>query len=136
MNTGIKYGLDPKMLASMFHRPAVTAMSTNPRVDAINVGSGMSWNSLNMNPIKGIQANSSASRDFEGGFKTELAKGVMDMTVELMDELGAKHTMGAVVKDIYARAVKNPKCADKECRSIYKLIAEDDGKDLGETKVV
>ena len=57
------------------------------------------------------------------------------MTVELMDELDAKHIMGAVVKDIYARAVKHPKCADKECRSIYKLIAENDGKDLGETKV-
>ncbi|KAK5053868.1 hypothetical protein LTR84_001830 [Exophiala bonariae] len=119
MNTGVKYGLDPKVLA-----------------DAINVSSGMSWNSLNMNPIKGVQSNSSASKDFEGGFKTELAKGVIDMAVELMDGLGAKHVMGNVVKDIYARAVEHPKCADKECRSVFRLIAEDDGKDLGETKVV
>lgn len=89
-----------------------------------------------MNPIKGVQPNSSSSRDFEGGFKTELAKGVTDMAVELMDDLGAKHVMATVVKDIYARAVQNPKCADKECRSIYRLIAEDDGKDLGETKIV
>lgn len=96
----------------------------------------MSWNSLNMNPIKGVQPNSSASKDFEGGFKTELAKGVIDMAVELMDDLGAKHVMGNVVKDIYARAVEHPKCADKECRSVFRLIAEDDGKDLGETKVV
>lgn len=89
-----------------------------------------------MNPIKGVQPNSSASKDFEGGFKTELAKGVIDMAVELMDDLGAKHVMGNVVKDIYARAVEHPKCADKECRSVFRLIAEDDGKDLGETKVV
>lgn len=104
--------------------------------DAINVSSGMCWNSLHMNPVKGVQPDSSASRDFEGGFKTELAKGVTDMAVELMNEVGAKHVMANVLKDVYARAVSNPKCIDKECRSIYKLIAEDDGSDLGETKIV
>jgi len=118
MNTGVRYGLDPKVLA-----------------DAINVGSGMSWNSLHMNPVKGVQPGSSASRDFKGGFLTELAKGVMDMTVALMDDVGAKHVMGTVVTDVYARAVQSPKCAGQECRSIYKLFAEDDGKDLGVTKI-
>lgn len=95
----------------------------------------MSWNSLNMNPVKGVQPNSSASRDFEGGFKTELAKGVMDMTMQLMDDVGAKHVLATVVTDVYARAVKNQKCKDKECRSIYRLIAEDEGRDLGKTKI-
>jgi 3-hydroxyisobutyrate dehydrogenase len=95
----------------------------------------MSWNSLHMNPVKDVQAESSASKDFEGGFKTELAKGVMDMAVELMDDLGAKHVFGNVVKDVYARAVQHPRCKDKECRSIYRLIAENDGKDLGTTKI-
>ncbi|KAK5418848.1 hypothetical protein LTR06_002599 [Exophiala xenobiotica] len=118
MNTGLKYGLDPKVLA-----------------DVINVSSGMCWNSLHMNPVKGVQPGSSAERDFEGGFKTELAKGVMDMTVQLMDDVGAKHVMGNVVTDVYARAVKHPRCADKECRSIYRLFAENDGKDLGDTKI-
>ncbi|KIV83068.1 hypothetical protein PV11_05128 [Exophiala sideris] len=118
MNTGIRYGLDPKVLA-----------------DAINVSSGMSWNSLHMNPVKGVQPGSSASRDFKGGFRTELAKGVTDMAVELMDDVGAKHVMADVVKDIYARAVKHPKCAGQECRSIYKLFSENDGHDLGTTSI-
>ena len=91
---------------------------------------------MHMNPVKGVQPGSSSSRDFEGGFKTELAKGVTDMAVELMNDVGAKHVMGNVLKDIYARAVKHPKCMNKECRSVYKLIAENDGKDLGETKIV
>ncbi|KAK4934956.1 hypothetical protein LTR10_023893 [Elasticomyces elasticus] len=103
--------------------------------DAINVGSGMSWNSLHMNPVKGVQPGSSASRDFKGGFRTELAKGVTDMAVELMDDVGAKHVMADVVKDIYARAVKHPKCAGQECRSIYKLFSENDGQDLGTTSI-
>ncbi|KAI1612668.1 3-hydroxyisobutyrate dehydrogenase, variant [Exophiala viscosa] len=118
MNTGIRYGLDPKVLA-----------------DAINVGSGMSWNSLHMNPVKGVQPGSSASKDFKGGFRTELAKGVTDMAVQLMDDVGAKHVMADVVKDIYARAVNHPKCAGQECRSIYKLFSENDGQDLGTTSI-
>ena len=88
-----------------------------------------------MNPIKGVQINSSASKDFEGGFKTELAKGVLDMAVQLMDEVGAKHVFGDVVKDIYGRAVNDPRCADQEARSIFRLIAEDDGKALGRTVI-
>ena len=88
-----------------------------------------------MNPIKGVQPNSPASRDFEGGFKTELAKKDLDMAVKLMDEVGAKHVFGNVVKDVYARAVKDPRCIDKEARSVYKLIAEDEGKALGRTVV-
>ncbi|KIW10289.1 hypothetical protein PV08_11251 [Exophiala spinifera] len=118
MNTGIKYGLDPKVLT-----------------DVINVSSGMCWNSLHMNPVKGVQPDSPSSRDFEGGFKTELAKGVMDMTVQLMDDVGAKHVMGPIVTDVYARAVKHPRCADKECRSIYRLFSENEGRDLGNTRI-
>ncbi|EHY56256.1 3-hydroxyisobutyrate dehydrogenase, mitochondrial [Exophiala dermatitidis] len=118
MNTGVRYGLDPKILA-----------------DAINRSSGMCWNSLHMNPVKGVQESSPASRDFEGGFPTEGAKHVMDMAVQLMDAVGAKHVMGNVMKDIYERAVNHPKCRGKECRSIYKLFAENDGKDLGNTLI-
>lgn len=118
MNAGIKYGLDPKTLANV-----------------INASSGSCWNSLNMNPIKGVQPNSSASRDFKGGFKTELAKGVIDMAVQLMDEVEAKHVLGNVVKDVYARAVESPLCKDQESRSIYRLFVVEDGKLLGNSKV-
>ncbi|KAK4505803.1 hypothetical protein PRZ48_003768 [Zasmidium cellare] len=118
MNTGIRFGLDPKILA-----------------EVINAGSGMCWNSLHMNPVKGVQPNSSASRDFEGGFKTELAHDVTCMAVQLMDDVGAKHVLGNVIKDVYDRALESPHCKGKECRSIYRLLVEDDGKGLGTTKI-
>lgn len=101
----------------------------------INVSSGMCWNSLNMNPVKGVQPNSSASKDFEGGFRTELAKGVTDMAVELMDDVGAKKVMAPVLQHIYAKAVEDSRCADKECRSIYRLITEDGEGTLGQTRI-
>lgn len=91
----------------------------------------MCWNSLHMNPVKGVQSGSSASKDFEYGFKTELAKGVTDMAVQLMKDVGAKQVMAPMLQHIYAKAVYDPRCADKECRSIYRLIAEDGEGVLG-----
>lgn len=88
-----------------------------------------------MNPVKGVQPNSSASRDFEGGFKTELAHDVTCMAVQLMNDVGAKHVFGDVIKDVYDRAIESPLCKGKECRSIYRLLVEDDGKGLGNTKI-
>ena len=88
-----------------------------------------------MNPVKGVQPNSSASRDFEGGFKTELAHDVTSMAVQLMNDVGAKHVLGNVIKNVYDRAIVSPHCKGKECRSIYRLLVEDDGRGLGTTKI-
>jgi 3-hydroxyisobutyrate dehydrogenase-like beta-hydroxyacid dehydrogenase len=113
MNTGVKYGLDPKILAGV-----------------INASSGMSWNSLHHNPVKGVNPRSSASHDFKGGFKTELAKGVIDMAVQLAGEVGAELVMGEPLQRVFEEAVKNDKCKEQECRSVYRLFADDDGRDL------
>ena len=60
MSAGTKYGLDPKTLS-----------------DVINKSSGMNWNSLNHNPVKGVNPKASSSNDFKPGFTTELAAGVI-----------------------------------------------------------
>jgi len=113
MNIGNLYGLDPKILAGV-----------------INVSSGMNWNSLNHNPVKGVMAFSSASRDFEGGFSTELCSGVIDSAVALSKEVGAVTVLADTVKNTFERAKQSPLCKGKECRSIYRLFAEDGGKAL------
>jgi 3-hydroxyisobutyrate dehydrogenase len=88
-----------------------------------------------MNPVKGVQPHSSASRDFQGGFRTELAKGVIDMAVQLMDDVGAKHVLADVVQHVYARGVESPLCKEQESRSVFRLFTEDGGKGLGNTKI-
>lgn len=108
MNTGIRYGLDPIVLGNV-----------------INASSGMSWNSLNQNPVKGVNSKSSASRDFEGGFPTELCLGVIKMAIQLAKQVDAKMIAGPVLLKLFEEAVNDPKCQGKECRSIYRLIAED-----------
>lgn len=88
-----------------------------------------------MNPVKGVLPNSSASRDFKGGFKVELAQGVTRQMTKLMDEVGAKSMFGPVMDDIWSRAVESPLCKEQESRSIYRLFTEDDGRGLGKVKV-
>ena len=110
-------------------------MSADDIADVINASSGQCWNSLHMNPVKGVIENSSASRDFKGGFKVELAQGVTRQMTKLMEEVGAKSVFGPVMDDIWARAVETPLCKEQESRSIWRLFAEENGNLLGKVKV-
>lgn len=136
MNTGVKFGLDPKVLngKSALQVQGRCSLLTR-RTDVINASSGQCWNSLHMNPVKGVLPNSSASRDFKGGFKTELAQGVTRQMTKLMEEVGAKSVFGPVMDDVWARAVESDLCKDQESRSIWRLFTEEDGKLLGKTKI-
>lgn len=109
MNLGIRYGLDPKVLASV-----------------INVSTGRSYNSIDQNPVKGISANSSANRDFEGGFSIELCKGVLHMAIDLGKEVGANLPLSQGLIDTYEAASMDKRCAGKDCRSVYKYVADID----------
>lgn len=113
MNMGIRYGLDPKVLAGV-----------------INVSSGKNYNSLDQNPVKGVTATAAAATDFEGGFSMELCKGVVDMAVELGKDVGAKSVLAEVVLMTFGKALESEKCKGKDCRSVYRLFAEDDGHAL------
>lgn len=88
-----------------------------------------------MNPVKGVDPNSSASRDFKPGFKVELAQGVTRQMTSLMEELGAASMFGPVMDDIWARAVESPLCKGLESRSIWRLFAEENGNQLGKVKI-
>jgi len=113
MNTGVSFGLDPKILAGV-----------------INASSGMCWNSLHENPVKGVIPTASSARDFKGGFTTELCKGVNEMAIALTKQVGAKSLLSPVVQKVLDTAAESPKCKGQECRSVYRLFAEDSGQDL------
>jgi 3-hydroxyisobutyrate/3-hydroxypropionate dehydrogenase len=113
MNMGIRYGLDPKVLAGV-----------------INMSSGKNYNSLDQNPVKGVTPTASSMMDFDGGFSTELCKGVIDMAVDLGKQVGAKSVLSDIVQGTFDKACKNEKTSGKDCRSIYRLFAENDGHAL------
>lgn len=107
MNLGIKYGLDAKTLAGV-----------------INASTGRSYNSIEQNPVKGISPNSSAERDFENGFSIELCKGVLHMAIELGESIGARLPLSQGLIDTYEAASLDPRCKGKDCRSVYKYVAD------------
>ncbi|KIW94004.1 uncharacterized protein Z519_05320 [Cladophialophora bantiana CBS 173.52] len=113
MNAGMLYGLDPKILSNV-----------------INASSGMNWNSLHHNPVKGVNPAASSARDFKGGFTTELAGGVIDDAVALMNSVGAGTVLADPVQKVFVEARKNDKCKGMEARSVWKLFAEDGGNDV------
>ncbi|KAL2674303.1 hypothetical protein Neosp_012754 [[Neocosmospora] mangrovei] len=113
MNMGRLYGLDPTLLAGV-----------------INSSTGMSRNSREQNPVKGVSSVASSATDFEGGFSTELCHGVLKMSMELSEQLGAKSMLAPVVKNMYDCAVQSDMCRGKDFRSIYRLFSEDEGQEL------
>ncbi|KAJ6442539.1 CMD multi-domain protein [Purpureocillium lavendulum] len=113
MTLGQLSGLDPVKLA-----------------EVIKVSTGACYNCGDQNPVRGVSSLSSASRDFEGGFTTEMAKGVLDMAVDHGSQVGAKLVLGGVLSEFYAHAAEHPKCRGKDFRSIFKLFSENDGRDL------
>jgi 3-hydroxyisobutyrate dehydrogenase len=90
----------------------------------------MNWNSLHHNPVKGVNPFASSARDFKGGFTTELAGGVIDDAVSLMDSVGAETVLAEQVKKVFDQARKNEKCKGMEARSVWRLFAEDGGRDV------
>lgn len=107
MNVGLRYGLDPKILANV-----------------INVSTGMNYNSSAQNPVKGVTPTSAASKDFEGGFSIELCKGVVEMAVELGKQVGAKSLLSDIVVNSLNEAAEDPRCKGKDCRSFYRWLAD------------
>ncbi|KAJ3547162.1 hypothetical protein NM208_g1653 [Fusarium decemcellulare] len=113
MNMGRLYGLDPVVLAAV-----------------VNSSTGMSRNSREQNPVKGVSEVASSATNFEGGFSTELCRGVLEMSMAMSEQLGAKSVLAPVVRNFYDSAVQSDKCRGKDFRSIYRLFLEDGGKDF------
>jgi 3-hydroxyisobutyrate dehydrogenase-like beta-hydroxyacid dehydrogenase len=106
-NIGLRYGLDPKTLASV-----------------INVSTGMNYNSSFQNPVKGVTPISAAARDFEGGFSIELCTGVVEMATDLGRQVGAKSVLSEIVVSSLNEARQDPRCKGKDCRSFYRWLAD------------
>lgn len=109
MQLGRLYGLDLKTLAGV-----------------INTSTGMSRNSREQNPVKGISSESSAANDFEGGFSTELCQGVVMMSLQLSKQLKAKSVLGEAVGNFYSDAIQSELCQGLDFRSIYRLFQDQD----------
>jgi 3-hydroxyisobutyrate dehydrogenase-like beta-hydroxyacid dehydrogenase len=109
MNIGLKYGLNPKVLAGV-----------------INSSSGRNYNSLEQNPVKGVTPGAASENNFEGGFSVELSKGVLEMSVALAHQVKAQTLMDETVLRVYGKAVSDSRTAGKDSRSVFNLFVDGD----------
>lgn len=109
MNIGLKYGLDPKVLAGV-----------------INSSSGRNYNSLEQNPVQGVTPGAASENNFEGGFSVELSKGVLEMSVSLAHQVKAQTLMDEIILRVYTKAVNDSRTAGKDSRSVFKLFIDGD----------
>lgn len=87
--------------------------------------SGVNWNSLHHNPVKGVDPAASSARDSKSGFTTELAAEVIDDAWALMKCVDVSAAFAEPTQKVFIEARRNHKCRDKEARSVGQLFAED-----------
>ena len=87
MNLGIRWGLDPKVLADM-----------------INSSTGRCWASEVNNPVPGAVEGAPASRDYDGGFGVSLMKKDLRLAVAAAEEAGARLELAGRAGEVYEGA--------------------------------
>ncbi len=109
LNIGAKMGLDLKLLT-----------------DVINVSGGQCWVTSNSNPVPGIHANAPASRGYEGGFRIELCKHVLEMGNSLAQMVGARTILDKPTLAAFDEAMKDERYKGKDARVVYKWLNDQD----------
>jgi 3-hydroxyisobutyrate dehydrogenase len=84
MNLGVRWGLDPKKLASM-----------------INSSTGRCWPSETNNPVPGVVEKAPASRDYEGGFGTSLMRKDLKLAIAAALDSGTPLELAATARGLY-----------------------------------
>jgi 3-hydroxyisobutyrate dehydrogenase len=105
MAMGIKWGLDPKALASM-----------------INTATGKCWPSEVNNPVPGVIETSPASRDYNGGFGVALMNKDLKLALKACEEFDVKIKMGPLAREVYDEVQNNPELKGKDFSVVYRYL--------------
>jgi 3-hydroxyisobutyrate/3-hydroxypropionate dehydrogenase len=111
LNIGAKMNLDLKLLT-----------------DVINASGGQCWVTSKSNPVPGIHANAPASRGYEGGFRIELCKHVLEMGIDLAEMVGARTVLDRPTLAAFEEAAGDERYKGKDARVVYKWLNESERK--------
>ncbi|KAG9771822.1 3-hydroxyisobutyrate dehydrogenase, mitochondrial [Exophiala dermatitidis] len=117
LNIGAKMGLDLKLLT-----------------DVINVSGGQCWVTSQSNPVPGIHPNAPASRGYEGGFRIELCKHVLEMGSSLAEMVGARTILDKPTLAAFDEAMADERYKGKDARVVYKWLNESERPKESETE--
>lgn len=105
MNMGIKWGLDPKVLAEL-----------------INSATGKCWPSETNNPVPGVVENAPAGRDYEGGFGTALMLKDLGLALTACAQADIVPRFGPYAQEIYQATQNDEKCKNRDFSVVYRYI--------------
>ncbi|KAH8700801.1 3-hydroxyisobutyrate dehydrogenase [Talaromyces proteolyticus] len=105
MNLGVRWGLDPKALASM-----------------INSSTGRCWPSEVNNPVPGVVEKAPASRNYDGGFGISLMRKDLKLAIAAAQESGTPLELAATARGLYD-AVDDAH-PGKDFSVVYKYLQE------------
>ncbi|KAK4032509.1 6-phosphogluconate dehydrogenase [Parachaetomium inaequale] len=105
MNLGVKWGLDPKVLASV-----------------INVSTGKCWPSEVNNPVPGVVETAPASRDYAGGFGIGLMRKDLRLAMLAAREAGAELPLAEKASEVYETAEAEERCKGRDFSVVYRWL--------------
>lgn len=105
MNLGVRWGLDPKVLASM-----------------INSSTGRCWPSEINNPVPGVVPTAPAARDYEGGFGLSLMQKDLKLAIAAAQESGTPLELASTARGLYD-AVQD-EYPGKDFSVVYKYLQD------------
>ena len=87
------------------------------------MSSARCWSSDTYNPVPGIMDGVPSSRDYEGGFATNLMLKDLNLALDAAKQVGAPVPTGELAEALYARARDEGGLGGKDFGSIYKFFA-------------
>lgn len=105
MNLGIRWGLDPKVLANI-----------------INVSTGRCWPSEVNNPVAGVVETAPANRDYAGGFGIGLMRKDLKLAIVAANEAGARLELAEPARELYETAEKDEGCKGRDFSVVYRYL--------------
>ncbi|KAK4154523.1 NAD binding domain of 6-phosphogluconate dehydrogenase-domain-containing protein [Chaetomidium leptoderma] len=105
MNLGVKWGLDPKVLANV-----------------INVSTGKCWPSEVNNPVPGVVETAPASRDYSGGFGIGLMRKDLRLAMLAAKEAGAELPLADKASEVYETAEAEERCKGRDFSVVYRWL--------------
>lgn len=109
LNMGIKAGLDPRVLSSVF-------------------AAGTAQNAIcdRFNPCPGVVPDAPSSKGYQGGFKVQLMKKDFSLAVDLANTVGARLVLGEQGLDVFTSASNDSQCRDRDSRVVFRWIGGDE----------
>ena len=111
MNLGINLGVDPKLLTSI-----------------LSSATGRCWSVDTYNPVPGVLPNVPSSKNYEGGFGTQLMLKDLALAQDAASRTSTATPLGSSALHIYRLMCNSGEFANKDFSSAFQFLSKETNK--------